>query len=101
MSDIFKNKEVVFFSSNGEAGYGDYEGQECRIVGTLKEYSVIRGGKRALMEGYAVQFTFNNRECIVLASHLERLTPKRGDMDRILTWDYVHETIGWRPRDGE
>lgn len=98
MSD-FKNKEVVFFQCNGAPGFDDYEGQECRIVGSLKDYPIRRSdGTAGVMNGHAIRFTFNSRECIVRVENLKRLTPARGDMDRLVTWDYVIKETGSDPR---
>lgn len=100
MTMDLKVKEVVTFNCK-VVGIGAYDGQQCQILRPCGHHKVqFKSGTQAELWGYVVRFS-DGKETVVKPEYLRRGTLERGDMDRILTWDYVFKTIGWRPREGE
>lgn len=78
-----------------------FEGRVAKIVSTIGAHKSRINGRSMIIFGYQVVFLDNNLVAVIKEGFLKKVEPSRSDMDRIITWDYVYQTTGWRPRDGE
>jgi hypothetical protein len=93
----FQLKEVVYLTGMVEE-FEHYNGIEVRVIGPAYLQSITNGGESKFKFGHSVSSP-DGAVWVIHPTNLTRMTPARGDMDRLITWDYLFQTTGFKRRD--